>query len=446
MKSELLSNENNEAKFNIFVEEKEFSKAVDDVFKKVKNSIAVPGFRKGKAPRKLVEAAYGKGIFYEDAIDEIISKNYADVIEELQIDPIDQPSVNVGEIKDGEDIKLEFTVEVRPIPELGDFSEVSVTNISTEVSDEEVQARLDSERKKNAIVSEVEDRPAKDGDKVNINFEGFVDGEAFEGGSGEDFDLVLGSKSFIDGFEEQIEGKNIGEEFKVEVTFPEDYEEELKGKDAVFEVKLNSISEEVLPELDDDFAMDVSDYDSLDEYVKSIREELEESRIKEVKNAQENEALENLVEISNVTAPESLINHQLEHEVEDFGNQLQQMGLTLDQYIQYSGQDADGLKEYLRPQAEMKVKADLVINAIILNNDFEVSEEELLAEYEEIKKSMGIAEDSDYIDSIRNDETDEYVKENIERRKAMDTLMKEVKYVDKKEEEIEEVLNDEVED
>lgn len=446
MKSELLSNENNEAKFNIFVEEKEFSKAVDDVFKKVKNSIAVPGFRKGKAPRKLVEAAYGKGIFYEDAIDEIISKNYADVIEELQIDPIDQPSVNVGEIKDGEDIKLEFTVEVRPIPELGDFSEVSVTNISTEVSDEEVQARLDSERKKNAIVSEVEDRPAKDGDKVNINFEGFVDGEAFEGGSGEDFDLVLGSKSFIDGFEEQIEGKNIGDEFKVEVTFPEDYEEELKGKDAVFEVKLNSISEEVLPELDDDFAMDVSDYDSLDEYVKSIREELEESRIKEVKNAQENEALENLVEISNVTAPESLINHQLEHEVEDFGNQLQQMGLTLDQYIQYSGQDANGLKEYLRPQAEMKVKADLVINAIILNNDFEVSEEELLAEYEEIKKSMGIAEDSDYIDSIRNDETDEYVKENIERRKAMDTLMKEVKYVDKKEEEIEEVLNDEVED
>lgn len=436
MRVELISHENNKAKFNIFVDYADFNKSVNKVYKRVRGSIQVQGFRKGKAPRKIIESMYGKGIFYEDAIDDLVREVYPDAIDELDLDPIDQPTLDIDEIKDGEDIRLEFEVETRPIPELGDFSQVEVTNVSKEVSDEEVDEVLENEAKKNAIISEIDDRPVKDGDKVNIDYKGFVDEEAFDGGEDQDHELVIGSNTFIDNFEEQIIGKEVGDEFDVNVTFPEDYHsEELKGKDAKFEVKLNSIIEETIPEIDDDFAMDVSEFDTLDEYRKSIREKLEEMKAKEVENAQENEALENLVKISNVEAPKAMVDHQLEHEIENLDGQLKQMGLSLSQYVEYSGQSIDKLKEDLRPEAELKVKVDLVLDALAENGEYEVSEEDLLAEYEELKASYGFADDSDYIDSIRNEETDKFFEKQAIRKKAVKNLMEQVKYVDKKEDE-----------
>lgn len=436
MAAVLVSHENNKAVYTTEVAYEDFLKAVDTVYKRTRSQYRIPGFRKGHAPRKLIEAHYGKGVFFDDALNEVLPDAIDAAIEELGLEPIGRPDVDLKELEEGKPVVFEITTETMPHPELGDYTQIEVEKLPVEVSDEEIDNRIEVERAKNAVNVSVDDRPAENGDEVTIDFEGFIGDEAFEGGKGVGHKLVLGSNSFIPGFEDQVCGHSVGEEFDINVTFPEDYgSEDLAGKDARFHIVLHAISQKQLPELDDDFAQDVSEFDTFEEYRASVREELEKKKAEEVRAAQENQAIEKLIELSGVVAPKAMVEDQVGREITDMANRMQQMGLSLQQYMEYTGQTIDQLKEQSRPTAEMRVKGDLVLTSLIEKENIDYTEEELDAEIRRLGELYGAEDVEDFAKRVREAGNEKLVGSDLKKKKAIDRLMEVVRFVEPKAEE-----------
>ena len=333
----------NMVKLTIEVPAEELEKAIEAAYKKQKNQISVPGFRKGKVPRVMIEKMYGVGVFYEDAANTLMQQNYPSAVDESGVDIVSRPTVDVVQIEKGKPFIFTAEVAVKPEVTLGKYMGVTVTKIDTSVSEDEVNEALEQQRNNNARTISVTDRPVAVGDTAVIDFEGFVDGVAFEGGKGENHPLEIGSHTFIDTFEDQLVGKNAGDEVEVNVTFPEQYQAaDLAGKPATFKVKINEIKTKELPELDDEFAQDVSEFDTLAEYKESLKKNLEEKKENEAKRTKEDEAVQKIIDKSKMDIPEAMIDTQCETMIEEFAQRIAQSGLSMDQYLQFSGLTVDG--------------------------------------------------------------------------------------------------------
>ena len=375
--------EKNMAKLTIEVSAEELEKAIESVYQRSKKNISVPGFRKGKVPRKMIERMYGKEVFYEDAVNDLLPDAYEDALEECEEEIVSSPKIEVIQVEAGK--PLIFTAEVATKPEigLGKYKGVKIDKIDTEVTEEEVNAQVDRERENNARNIAVEDRPVKDGDMTVIDFEGFVDGVAFEGGKGEDYPLTIGSGAFIPGFEEQLVGAEIGKEVEVNVTFPENYQaEELKGKAALFKCTVKEIKEKELPELDDEFASEVSEFETLAEYKEDIKKNLSERKAQEAKRAKEDAVIDAIINDSDIEIPDPMLETEQRHMADDFGQRIQMQGINLEQYFQITGSSYDTLVEQIKPQAEKRIKSRLVLEAVAAKEGIEVSEEEYVKETE----------------------------------------------------------------
>ena len=330
--------EKNMAKLTIEVSSEEFEKAIAKAYKKNKNKISMPGFRKGKAPRTMIEKMYGKGVFYEDAANSIIPDAYADAAKESELEIVAQPEIDVTQIESGKPFIFTATVALKPEVTLGEYKGIEVEKKEVEVTDEEVDTEINRVRESNARMIDIDDRAAQDGDTVVIDFDGYVDGKQFEGGKAEDYSLVLGSHSFIDNFEEQLEGKNIGEDVTVNVTFPENYQaEELQGKPAEFKVKIKEIKVKELPELDDDFAQDVSNFDTIAEYKEDLKKKLAENKEEALKREREETVIGKIIENAQMDIPEQMVEAQTRQMTQEFAQRLSSQGLSIDQYMQFTG-------------------------------------------------------------------------------------------------------------
>lgn len=371
--------ENNMAKLTIETSAEDFEKALQSAYQKNKQKFNVPGFRKGKVPRQMIEKMYGAAIFYEDAANEIIPEAYAKAADESKLDIVSQPEIDVTQIEKGKVFIFTAEVALKPEVTLGDYKGIEVDKVSIEVTDEEVDAEVDKEREKNSRVVEAPRRKkVKDGDITIIDFEGFVDGVAFEGGKGEDYSLTIGSHSFIEGFEEALIGAEVGVETDVNVTFPENYQaQELAGKPAVFKVTVKEIKVKELPKADDDFAKDVSEFDTLDEYKVDIKTKLEEKKANEAKATQEDAVIEKIIENATMDIPEAMIQTQIKRMVDDFAQRITSQGLSIEQYFQFTGLDSDKLSEQMKPQALKRIQSRLVLEAIAKAEKVEITEEEL---------------------------------------------------------------------
>ena len=373
--------EKSTVKIEFSVEKSVFDAAVEKVYRKQVKKISVPGFRPGKAPRAMIEKMYGTGVFYEDAINDLIPENYEAALKVAGIEPVGQPEIDVVSI-DENGLVLCAIVPVKPECKLEGYKGIEVTKDTVEVTDEEIDKEINIVRERNSREIEITDAPAEMGNITKINFEGFVDGVAFEGGKGEDYSLKLGSGSFIPGFEEQVAGHTIGEEFDVNVTFPEDYHaEELAGKPAVFKVSINSIEKIELPELDDDFAKDVSEFDTFAEYREDMKAKIQKRHESAAEANLEESLLNALIEKLEADIPEAMFVAETENFVRDYDNRLRQSGLDLQMYFKYTGLTLEALREQLRPQAEKQVKARLALETIAAVEAIEVTDEELEAEF-----------------------------------------------------------------
>jgi len=377
--------EHNMAKITIEVPAEEMSKAVQAAYQKNKNQISIPGFRKGKVPFAMVEKMYGKGVFLEDAANAVIPGAYEKAVSEYEEEIVSAPVINVIQLEADKDFIFTAEVALKPEVELGKYKGVKIDKIDTEVTEEEVNEMIERERKNNAREISVEDRPVKDGDKTTIDFEGFVDGVAFEGGKGEDYDLVIGSHSFIDTFEEQLIGKSIGDEVEVNVTFPEEYHaEELAGKPAMFKVTIKEIKEDELPELDDEFASEVSEYETFAEYKENVKKGLAEKKENDAKDARERAANEAVIEDAKMDIPEAMVTTTQRQMMDEFAQRIMSQGLAFEQYLQFTGQTEEKMFEQIKPQAEMRIKSRLVLEAVAAAEGIEAAEEDFDKEVEKI--------------------------------------------------------------
>lgn len=413
--------EKNVVKLVIEATAEEFEAGLNTAYNKSKNKINVPGFRKGKAPRKMIEKLYGEEIFYEDAANAIIPDAYASAATESELDIVSHPKINVVQLEAGKPFIFEAEVAVRPEVELGQYKGVEVSKCDTEVTDSDVEEEIKKVQDQNARTITVEDRAVKDGDMTVIDFEGFVDGVAFEGGKGENYPLTIGSHSFIDNFEEQLIGMNIGDEKEINVTFPEEYHaEELKGKPATFKVSVKEIKEKQLPELDDDFAQDVSDFDTMEEYKEDVKKKVADRKAAEAKSKKESEAIEKVVADSKMDIPEAMIQTQVNRMAEDFAQRLQQQGLSLEQYFQYTGLTADKIIEDMKPEAEKRIKNSLVLEAVAKAENIEVSDEEFEAELQKMADMYKM--ELDKIKELMGDSEAEQMKGDIAVQKAVELI------------------------
>ena len=418
--------EKNMAKLTVEVPAEEVEKAIQAAYLKEKNKISMPGFRKGKVPRAMIEKMYGAAVFYEEAANILIQDNYAKAMEESKEDIVSRPTIDVVQIESGKPFIFTAEVAVRPEVTLGKYKGVQVTKIDTTVTDEEVEAALEKEQQKNSRTVSVTDRPVQTGDTAVIDFEGFVDGVAFEGGKGENHPLEIGSHSFIEGFEDQLVGHNAGEEVEVNVTFPEKYQAaELAGKPAVFKVKINEIKTKELPELNDEFAQDVSEFDTLAEYKEDLRKHLEVSKENDAKRAKEDEAIKKIIDKSTMELPDAMIDTQCENMINEFAQRISQSGLTMDQYMQFSGMTIDGLKEQVRPEAITRIQSSLVLEQIAKEENIEVSDEEINAEVEKMAAQYGM--EADKLKEYLGDAEKESMKRDLAITKAVDLIMENVK-------------------
>ena len=418
--------EHNMAKLTIEVSAEELEKALDSAYNKQKNSISIPGFRKGKVPRAMIEKMYGAGVFYEDAANELMQKSYSEAIDESGIDIVSRPSVEVVQIEKGKPFIYTAEVAVKPEVELGKYKGVTVTKIDTSVSDDEVAEALEQERNKNARDVSVTDRAIQEGDTAVIDFEGFVDGVAFEGGKGENHPLEIGSHSFIDTFEDQLVGKNAGDEVEVNVTFPEQYQAaELAGKPAMFKVKINEVKAKELPELDDEFAQDVSEFDTLAEYKEDLKKQLVEKKEVEAKKTKEDEAIQKIIDKSKMDIPEAMIETQCESMVEEFAQRIAQSGLSMEQYLQFSGMTVDQLKEQVRPEATTRIQSSLVLEQIAKEENIEISDEEVDAEVEKMAAAYGM--EADKLKEYMGEAEKKSMKSDLAITKAVELIMENVK-------------------
>ena len=369
--------ENNMAKLTIEVAAEELEKAIQAAYQKNKNKISVPGFRKGKVPRQVIEKMYGKEVFYEDAANALIPDAYEKALDECEESIVSSPKIEVTQIEAGKPFIFTAEVALKPEVKLGKYKGVKVDKIAVEVTEDEVNAEIERERESNARTVEVEGRAIENGDIATIDFEGFVDGVAFEGGKGENYPLTIGSGSFIPGFEEQLVGKNKDEEVDVNVTFPEDYHaEELKGKAALFKVAIKEVKTKELPELDDEFAAEVSEFDTLAEYKEDIQKKLTDKKEKEARNAKEEAVIDAIIADSAMDIPEAMLETQQRQMVDEFAQRLQMQGLSLQQYFQFTGLDAQKMLDQVKPQAERRIKSRLVLEAIVAAEGITATDED----------------------------------------------------------------------
>lgn len=418
--------EKNMAKLTIEAPADEFEKAVEKSYQKNKNRMSVPGFRKGKVPRKMLEKMYGAQIFFEDAINDLIPEVYSREVtaaEDLEI--VSQPKIEVTQAEAGQSFIFTAEVALKPAVELGQYKGLAVEKDSVEVTDEDVAAELEKVRKENSRTISVEDRAVEDGDIATIDFEGFIDGEAFEGGKGTDYPLTIGSHSFIDTFEEQLVGKNLNEEVEVNVTFPEDYQaKELAGKPAMFKVTVKELKKVELPEADDEFAQDVSEFDTFEEYKNDIRTKLTEKKETEAKNALEDKAVAAVVEGAKMDIPEPMIDLQVRQMAENFARRLQSQGISWEQYCQFTGMTTDKLFEQMRPQALKTIQSRLVLEAVAAAENIIASEEDFAAEIDKmaeaykmeadkIKEMMGEEEKNSIMKDLAVTKAAEFIVANI---------------------------------
>ena len=414
-KSEVIEKNRYELQFS--VDKATFDAAVNAVYRKQVKNIAVPGFRKGKAPRAIIEKMYGTGVFFEDAINDLIPEAYTEALKEAAIDAVGQPEFDVVSI-DENGLVLSAKVYVKPEVEIKDYLGIEVEKEVVAVSDEDVDREIETIRERNSREIDVTDRPAEMGDTTVIDFEGFCDGVAFEGGKGTDYALKLGSGSFIPGFEEQIVGKSIDEEFDVNVTFPEEYHAaDLAGKPSVFKVKIHAITKVELPELDDDFAKDVSEFDTFAEYKADVKAKIEKRHEASAENAVEDKLVEALIEKLEADIPEPMFVAETENFVRDYDTRLRSQGLDLNTYFKYTGMNLDSLREQMRPQAERQVKARLALEKIAALENLEATEEDINAEYEKIANAYGIE-----IDQVKASIDSDAIAADMKVQKAMELV------------------------
>ena len=376
--------EKNMAKLTIEVSAEDLDKAMEKAYQKQKSRISLPGFRKGKAPRKMIESMYGKGVFMEDAVNSLVPQEYTKALGECDLEIVSQPEINVTQMEPGKALIFTADVAVKPEVTLGDYKGVEVPKSEIAVTDEEVDAEVKKEQDKNARTVAVEDHAAANGDITTIDFEGFVDGVAFEGGKGTDYALTLGSGTFIPGFEDQLVGANTGDHVEVKVTFPEEYQaKELAGKEAVFQCDVKNIETKEVPELDDEFAKDVSEFDTLAEYKEDVKKKLTEKKEKEARTAKENAAVDKAIENAQMDIPELMTKTECRQMMDDFSRRMQQQGLSMEQYFQFTGQSMDKMMEDMKPQALKRIQTRLVLEKVAEAENIQPSEEEIT---EEIQK------------------------------------------------------------
>ena len=414
--------EKNMAKLTIEVSADDLEKALQSAYMKQKNKISLPGFRKGKVPLQMIEKMYGAEIFYDDAANALIPKAYADAYDECELEIVSRPEIDVVQIEKGK--PFIFTAEVATKPEvtLGEYKGLEVDKISTRVTQKEVDAKVQEEAEKNARTITVEDRPVQDGDEVILDFEGFVDGVAFEGGKGENYPLTIGSGSFIPGFEEQLVGAEAEKEVEVNVTFPEDYHaEDLKGKAAVFKCTIHEIKAKELPEIDDEFAAEVSEFDTLEEYKADIKAKIKEQKASEGKTKQEDQVVEQAVKNAEYEIPKAMIETQALQMVEDFGQRIQSQGLTMEQYFQFTGMTADKMLEEMRPQAIKRIETRLVLEAIAKAENIEISDEKLDEELAKMAEAYKM--EVDKLKEFMSDNEKKQMKEDMAVQEAVTFLV-----------------------
>ncbi|MDQ0339468.1 trigger factor [Caldalkalibacillus uzonensis] len=421
--------ENNQGVLTVEVDKEEFAKALDQAFKKVVKKVNVPGFRKGKVPRKIFEARFGVESLYQDALDIILPEAYQQAVEETGIEPVDRPEVDIEQLEKDKNLIFKATVTVKPEVQLGEYKGLEIPEKDFSVTDEQVEEELNRARERQAELVVVEDGEVQEGDTAVIDFEGFIDGEAFEGGKGENYSLEIGSKTFIPGFEEQLVGMKKGEEKEIQVTFPEDYHaEEFQGKEATFKVKVKEIKRKNLPELDDEFAKDVSEFDTLEEYKADLRQKLEERAKQEEENYKRETVVEKAAENATIDIPQVMIDHEIEHMVRDFEQRLRLQGLDLDTYFSFSGTDKEGLKEQFKDDAEKRVRINLTLEAIAKAEEIEVTDEEIEAELDKLAEMYG--RDKEEIKKIFTAQGNmETIQQDIRFRKTIDLLVNHSKIV-----------------
>ena len=422
--------EHNMAKITIEVPVEEMAKAVNAAYLKNKNQISIPGFRKGKVPLAMVEKMYGKGVFLEDAANAVIPGAYDKAVKECEEEIVSTPTIDVVQLEPEKAFIFTAEVALKPEVELGKYKGVKIDKIETEVTEDEVNEAIDRERKNNAREITVEDRPIQDGDKATIDFEGFVDGVAFEGGKGTNYDLVIGSHSFIDNFEEQLIGKNIGDEVEVNVTFPENYQaEDLAGKPAVFKVKVNGIKVDELPELDDEFASEVSEFETVAEYKDSVKKSLAETKEKNAKDAREKAAIDAVIADAKMDIPEAMIKTTQRQMMDEFAQRVSSQGLSFEQYLQFTGMTEDQMLEQIRPQAELRIKSRLVLEAIVAAEKIEATEEDFEQEIakmaemyqmeaDKAKELIGEAGKAEIMKDLAVTKAAEFVRDNAKESKS----------------------------
>ena len=413
--------EKNMAKLTIEVSAEELEKALQGAYLKQKNNISIPGFRKGKVPRAMVEKMYGAGIFYEDAANALIPEAYSNAVAESKLDVVSQPEVNVVQIEKGKPFIFTAEVAVKPEVTLGEYKGLEVPKADLTVTEEEIEAELKKEQEKNGRTIDVEDRPAQMGDTVTIDFEGSVDGVPFEGGAGTDYPLTLGSNTFIPGFEEQLAGVKLEEEVDVNVTFPEDYNaEELKGKAAVFKCTIHKIETKELPELDDDFAKDVSEFDTLDEYKADVKANLEKKKEADAKRAKEDAAVEKAVANASMEIPDAMVKSQAAQMVDNFVRRLQAQGMSMEQYMQYTGQTLEQMQDQMKPQATKQIQTRLVLEKVAEVENIEASEEKIDGEIQEMAKMYNM--EADKLKELLGDFEKEQMKKDLAVQEAVTFL------------------------
>ena len=420
--------EKNMAKLTVEVPAEQFEAALKTSYNKNKNKFNIPGFRKGKAPQAMIEKMYGVGVFYEDAVDEAINASYPDAAKESGLEIVSRPEISIEQVEKGKSFIYVATVATKPEVTLGEYKGIEVEKAKPEVTDADVEAELKKVQEQNSRLVSVEDRAVADGDQTVIDFEGFVDGKAFEGGKAEDYTLVIGSHSFIDTFEDQLIGKNIGEDVEVNVTFPAEYHAaELAGKPATFKVKIKEIKMKELPELNDEFASEVSEFETLDAYKEDVKNKLAETKQAQATAENENNVVQKVVDNAQMDIPAPMVDEQVRNMIEDYARRLQSQGISFDQYLQFTGSTIEQLQEQMRPQAELRLRTRLVLEAVVAAEKIEPSDE--LVEAEIKKMSENYKMDAEQIKNIMGEAGMAQMKADMAVQEAVDFLVAEAKLV-----------------
>ena len=421
--------EKNTAKLTIEVPAEKFEEAVQHSYNKNKGKFNIPGFRKGKAPFNMIKKMYGVGVFYEDAVDEVIDASYPDAAKESGLEIVSRPAVSIEQIEEGKSFIYTAKVAVKPEVTLGEYKGVEVQKTKSEVTEEDIETEIKRAREKNSRLITVEDRGVEDGDQVTIDFDGSVDGKRFEGGKAEDYPLTIGSHTFIDNFEEQLIGKTTGEECEVNVTFPAEYHvEELKNKPAVFKVKVKEIQRKELPEANDEFASEVSDFDTMEEYKKDLTEKLQAEKIEAAKTADEDKVVAKVIENATMEIPDQMVEEQVNGMVNDYARRLESQGISFKQYVEITGMTAEKIGEQMKPQAIKRIQTRLVLEAVVKAENIQADDAAVEEQFD--KMAADFKMDKEQIKGMFGEEQMAQLKEDLAVQKAIDFLVAEAKFVD----------------